>query len=200
MSATLQPAPCRRRRRRARGRITIAVKVEARNPCPVHCHDGVYEGGVPCNCEKPLVGVFEDEYDLGTKQLGQLIMGNILNSGQTITDTGGSARAVAANSACTVPTISAGTSGTAATVADTALGTETETVAAGAPSAGTWSGTSGTFTVAGTVTATANRSYQECGFKVTAATFVFLICHDTFSTLSVSSGGTLAVTYTWTIS
>ena len=146
-----------------------------------------------------LLGTRSKEYDLATKQFAQFVQALMLNSTQTITDTGGVGRSTANASATTAPTILAGTSGTAATVTDTALGTQTETQA-GTVNSYSGSGSSGNFTVTGTITAGADRAYAEVGLQVTNATHTFLICHDTFSVLNVSSGGTLAVTYTLTFS
>lgn len=162
--------------------MKVKVRLEAWSPPD---KDGV----------RHLEGVREKKKDLATKQFAMLIQLNILNTGETIRDTSNATHAESANTACTVPTISAGTSGTAAAFADFALGTETETVGAAVNSI---SGSA--FTVTGTVTAGANRAYQEVGLKVTCNTHIYLICHDTFSTLNVSNGGTLAVTYTITFS
>ena len=165
-----------------KGCMRVCLHVEAKDP------DGT------------LAGIRHKENDLATAQFAQLIQANILDTAETITDTGGTGRSVTANSAATVPTIAAGTTGTAATVSDTALGTETETQTTVTVNTYSGSGSSGTFTVTGTITAGSARAYQEVGLKVTVGGHVFLICHDTFSTLNVSSGGTLAVTYTLTLS
>jgi hypothetical protein len=139
------------------------------------------------------VGVEEKEHDLTTKQFANFIICNLLAGSATITDITNTGRSVAANTACTAPTIQAGTTGTAAAFTDYALGAETETVSATIGSI-----SSNTFTVTGTITATASRAYQEVGLVVTCSSHTFLITHDTFSTLNVSNGGTLAVTYTFT--
>lgn len=164
-----------------------------------------YQGGVRVglriearDADGKLIGIVERDA-LATQQFAQLIQLNILDTAESIKDTGGTSHSESVNTAATAPTIDAGTTGTAATVTDNALGTETETVAA-TINAYSGSGSSGSFTVTGTITAGANRAYQEVGLKVTVNTHVYLICHDTFSTLNVSSGGTLAVTYTITLS
>jgi hypothetical protein len=161
-----------------RGGIKASLRVEAREA------DGT------------LVGVVERDA-LTCINFAKLCQQNLLaglgGAAQNLTDTGGTTtRSVAVNSAVTAPLINAGTTGTAAAFADTKLGTETETVAATVNAL-----SSNTFTVTGTITAGSARSYQEVGIRVTCATFLFQICHDTFSALSVSSGGTLAVTYTF---
>lgn len=137
--------------------------------------------------------------DLATKQFAQLVQALIFNSTQTIADTSNATHSVANASATTAPTILAGTTGTAATVTDFALGAQTETVA-GTVNAYSGSGSSGSFTITGTITATADRAYQEVGLRVTNGGNTYLVCHDTFSTLNVSNTGTLAVTYTLTFS
>lgn len=137
--------------------------------------------------------------DLATKQLAQFVQALVLASTQTITDTGGTGRSVANASATTAPTILAGTGSTAAAYNDTALGTQTETVS-GTVNAYSGSGTSGSFTVTGTITAGADRAYAEVGLRCTNGGNTFLLCRDVFSVLNVSNTGTLAVTYTLTFS
>ncbi len=146
-----------------------------------------------------LTGEFHKDNDLMTKQFAQFVQALLLNSTQTITDVSSSTHSVANASATTTPTILAGTNGTAAAVTDVALGAQTETVA-GTVNAYSGSGTSGSFTVTGTITAGADRAYQEVGLRVTNAANLYLICRDVFTTLNVSNGGTLAVTYTLTFS
>jgi hypothetical protein len=166
--------------------IRVKLNIKAYEPCSVH-------GDQPCACEKKLVGEVEKEHDLTCKALAQLIMLNILHSAQIITDTSNTGNSESVNTACTSPLIAAGTSGTSATFADHVLGTETETVSATVGSI-----SSNTFAVTGTITAGANRAYQEVGIRVTANSHLYLLTHDTFSTLNVSNTGTLAVTYTFT--
>lgn len=146
-----------------------------------------------------LVGHVCKDDDLATKQFAQFVMALMLNSTQSINDTTNTTRSIANASATTAPTVLAGTSGTAATVLDYALGAQTET-ASGTVNAYSGSGSSGSFTVTASVTATATRAYQEVGLRVTNGGNTFLVCRDTFSTLNVSNGGTLSVTYTITFS
>lgn len=177
------------------GTVKVKVKLEAFAPCPEHGPQGI-----PCTCmHKPehSLGVREKDDDLFTKQFAQFVQALIFNSTQTIADTSNATHSVANASATTAPTILAGTSGTAATVTDVALGTQTETVA-GTVNAYSGSGASGSFTITGTIVATADRAYQEVGLRVTNGGNSYLVCHDTFSTLNVSNTGTLAVTYTLT--
>lgn len=146
-----------------------------------------------------LTGEFCKDDDLATKQFAQFVMALMLNSTQTITDTSNATHSVSNASATTTPTILAGTDNTAATVLDYALGAQTETVGATVNSySGT--GSSGSFTVSGTITALANRAYTEVGLRVTNGGNTYLVCRDVFSVLNVSSSGTLAVVYTITFS
>lgn len=145
-----------------------------------------------------LTGVIERDA-LATKQFAQLVQLNILDTAETITDTTGTGNALTVNNAATAPTIAAGTGTTAATVTDHVLQTQTETVA-GTINAYSGSGASGTFTVTGTITAGANRAYAEVGLLVTVGAKTYLICHDSFSVLNVSTSGTLQVSYTLTFS
>lgn len=174
------------------GAICIKLKVEAFEPCPIHAP-------AQCSCGKVKTGECIKEHDLATAQFAQFVMALMLNSTQTIQDTTNTGRSIANNVAVTTPTIAAGTNATAATVTDVALGTPTETIGA-TVNAYSGSGSSGSFTVTGTITAGSARAYAEVGLEITNAAHVFLICHDTFSVLNVSSGGTLAVTYTITLS
>jgi hypothetical protein len=176
-----------------RGHIRIDLKLEVRDPCPIHA-----PLGKACTC-MPVRETREIRGDLATKQFMQFIQANILVTAETITAEDSSTASIGGATPTTTSavTIEAGTTGTAATVLDVALGTSTETIA-GVVNAYSGSGSSGSFTVTGTVTAGANRAYQEVGLRITAGGKNFLLCHDTFSTLNVSSGGTLAVTYTIT--
>jgi hypothetical protein len=171
------------------GGIKVKLKVEAFEPCPIHAP-------AQCDCPKVLVSSYQNDADLTTAQFAQFVMCNILASAQTIKaeDATTASYGGATPATITAPTIEAGTSGTAAATADYVLGTATgETVAA---TVNAYS--AGSFTLTGTITATANRAYQEVGLRITTGGKNFLICHDTFTTQNVSNTGTLAVTYTMT--
>jgi hypothetical protein len=148
-------------------------------------------------------GRYHNEYDLGTKALAQLIQSNILDTAASITDVTDTARSIGANTACTAPTINAGTGSTAAAFTDYKLQT-TSTSYTGNGSyseAATVNAiSSNTFTVTGTITNVSGSTitYGEVGMSVTANTYYFLISHDVFTGLAVSNAGTLAVTYTLT--
>ena len=148
-----------------------------------------------------LTGMREGPANLCVNGFAAFVQANILNNAPTnnIKDTGGTLRAIAANSAQSALTGRAGTNATAAAVTDNALGTETETQATVTVNANPTTGTtSGTFTVTYTITAGADRAYTEVGLSVTNATHVMLLTHDVFTALNVSNTGTLAVTYTFT--
>lgn len=172
--------------------IRVRLELEGFDPC-------IHHAPLPCSCKKKSVGKRCKEHDLATKQLGQLIQLNILATNETIKDTSAANNAETANTAASAPTILAGTGGSAATVIDNALGTQTETQAA---TINAWSGTgsSGTFTVTGTITAGADRAYIEVGLRVTVNAHLYLVCRDAFTTLNVSNTGTLATTYTFNFS
>lgn len=165
------------------GRGQIKIKLDVRGYDP----DGT------------LVGHECKDDDLATKQFAQVVMALVFASTQTIADTSASTHSVANNTATSAVTVLAGTTGTAATVLDTALGAQTETGTT-TVNAYSGSGSSGTFTITSTVTATADRAYQEVGLRITIGGNLYLLCHDTFSTVNVSNTGTLAVTYTITFS
>lgn len=152
-----------------------------------------------------ITGVYDNPNDLATNQFAGFINTNLLDTGETIKDTAGTGNAISANSAATSPTIVAGTGTTAAAVTDYALQTPVSgssgSVGAtvGAPSG---SGTSGTITITGTITNSSgsNITYSEVGIEITVGGNTYLISHDVFTGLTVSNGGTLAVTYTLTYS
>lgn len=144
-------------------------------------------------------GRYINDYDLGTKQFAQFVQNNILDTAESVTDTGGTSRSLSANSATSSVNIVAGIGTSAANFTDHALTTPT------AGSSGTIAGTvnaisSNTFTVTGTITNTSGSTinYAEVGITVVSATYTFLLTHDVFSALGVSNNGTLAITYTAT--
>lgn len=173
--------------------MCVNARIEAYPPCPVHA-----PAGETCTCmhtPENLLGVRDLEADLTTKQLAQFIQCNILASGQTVKAEDASTNSIGGATPVTTsaPTIEAGTGGGAAAFTDFTLATSTETVSATVNAI-----SSNTFTVTGTITAGASRAYTEVGLNVTAGAKVYLLCHDTFTALNVSNGGTLAVTYTFT--
>lgn len=175
----------------------IDLHVRAYAPCRREAHRGH-----SCGCKKKLTGERSGPANLCTNVFANWVRAGILGTTTTITDTGGTGRSVTktVDGGVTTLTMSAGTGTTAATVADTNMQTQTETQTGVTVNAVSGSGSSGTFTVTATITATADRAYAEVGIKITTTTssWVFLITHDSFSTLNVSSTGTLAVTYTFT--
>ena len=168
------------------GTASIRVRLEAYDPCPHHAP-------APCKCPKRCV-------DIMLLQFAQIVQLNILDTAVSIKDTSGSSHSETANTSSSTIDIHAGTGATAAAYNDHALQTETETVlgTSGTVTVGsaTGSGTTSSFTVSGTVTAGASRAYSDVGLSVTINSHVYLLCHDVFTALSVSNGGTLAITYT----
>lgn len=176
-----------------RGAMRVKLEVEGFEPCLLHAPES-------CDCPKVSVGKYCNDGDLTTQQFAQFVLANIFATTQTpVKDTSNTSRNIPANTAASAVTIVSGTNTTAATVTDVVMGTAAETVAAAMSAYTSTSSTGGTFTITGTVTATTARAYTEVGIDITAATFTFLLCHDTFSVLNVSSSGTLAVTYTITL-
>lgn len=168
---------------REQAALKIRVKVEAKDI------DGI------------LTGIYDNQYDLGTIQLLGFIATNILDTAESIKDTGGTIRSITANSANSVINIVAGTGVTAPAVSDFNLQTQSAG-SSGSISATVNAPSGSTFTVTGTITNSSGSTiaYSEVGIECTSATFVFLLSHDVFTALNVSNGGTLAVTYTATIS
>ena len=170
------------------GPMQGTVKVVGYAPCRYTKHHGH-----ACGCKKKILGIRELPVNLCTNVFAKFVQAAIMGQTTTITDTGGSGRSVTktVDGGVATRTGAAGTSGTAATVADTALGAETETTTSVTINAVTGSGSSGTFTTTYTVTATAIRAYAEVGLRMTTTTtaWVFLITRDTFSVLNVSDTG-----------
>ena len=152
-----------------------------------------------------IIGNYYKEDDLETKQFAQIVQNNIFDTAESVTDITNTARSLTVNSASTAPTIVAGTGTTAAAVTDYVLQTPVSGSSgsiAATINAYSGSGTSGSFTITGTITNTsgATINYSEVGLEVTISTYVFLITHDVFTALGVSNSGTLAITYTLTFS
>ena len=185
------------------GPLQAKIRVVAYAPCRLAAHrQRARLDKTDCDCkDRKVIGVREGMANLCTNVFASFVQANILNQApaNNQSDTGGSSRAITANTAMSSLTGEAGTSATTAAVTDTKLGTATESQASVTVNANPTSGTtSGTFTVTFTITAGADRAYAEVGLYVTKQTFVFCITRDTFSVLNVSNTGTLAVTYTFT--
>ena len=174
-----------------------ALRIVAYAPCRHVAHHGKI-----CGCKKKIIGVRELPVNLCTNVYANIVRCSLLNTNTTVTDTGGTGRALTKtfDGGGNTLTMCAGTGATGATVADTNMQTQTETQTSVTVNTVTGSGSSGTFTVTATITATADRAYTEVGLKTTTTTtaWVFLLTRDTFSVLNVSNSGTLAVTYTFT--
>ena len=176
----------------------IHLDIRAYAPCRFPQHRGRV-----CGCKKRLEGIRSGPANLCTNVFANLVRCGLLGTTTTVTDTGSTGRSVTKTldgGGGNVLTGCAGTGGTTATVADVNMQTQTETQTSVTVNTVSGSGATGTFTVTFTITATADRAYQEVGIKTTTTTtaWVFLLTHDTFSTLNVSNTGTLAVTYTFT--
>jgi hypothetical protein len=150
-------------------------------------------------------GRYCNDNDLITQQWAQWVGNNIFGVAQTIKDETATGRSETAWATLSALTIQAGTSVTAASVTDTALGTITPGVSgtcAGTLSAiSESSGTSGSFTITGTITNSSGSTvnYSELGITLNdASAHVFLLTHDVFTAVPVSTTGTLAITYTIT--
>jgi len=176
-------------------RMDLCVKAFA--PCRHKSH-----WGTVCGCKKRLEGMRTGPTNLLTNVFGKFTQAGMFGATQTITDTSSTGRSVTKTLDGGVATVTgwAGTGATAATVADTNSQTSTETTTSVTVNAISGSGSSGSYTITFTITATADRSYTECGLKstTTSTSWIFLMARDTFTALSVSNSGTLAVTYTVT--
>lgn len=206
----------------------INLRVEAWDPCKYHralngkARRGLINGQPVSLCRKSaryaprdpknrhctgpvLKGVREGPANLCTQAFALFTQNNMLATAESIKDTGNTSRSLSANSACSAPTIVAGTGTTAAAVTDVSLQTQqggSSGSQAATINAYSGAGTSGSYTVTATITNTSGGTvaYAEVGLTIVSATFTFLIAHDVFSALSVSNNGTLAVTYTFTFS
>jgi hypothetical protein len=175
----------------------IDLNVRAYDPCRHKAH-----WGQACGCKKKLVGLREGPANLCTNVFANLVRVALMGTATTVTDVLGTGRAITATMNGGVASMlgCAGTGVTAATVADTNMQTQTETQASVTVNTVSGAGATGTFTVTFTITATADRAYTEVGLKnvtTTSPFWSFLLTHDSFSVLNVSSSGTLATTYTF---
>lgn len=185
--------------------LCFKVRVEARDPCPEH---GTVDPNRPdcavCGKPRPLVGVHEKDVDLGTTVLLGIFSANLLATAQTVNDTTATGRSISANSAVSSPTIAAGTGSTAAAVGDTNLQAQSAG-SSGSQAIASVVVSGATITITATITnGTAGTiAYDEVGIIVTIGGHTFLLAHDaplTGGPYNVSVGGTLAVTYTGTVS
>lgn len=181
--------------------IEVKFQVKAYAACKRHRRRNARHPEQHCRCRTKLLGVREGKSNLATNVFAGFVRCGLFGTNTTVTDTGSTGRAItkAIDGGAASLSVGAGTSGTAATVADVNM-TFADSQGSPTVNAISGSGSSGTFTVTGTITAGADRAYQEVGIKMTTTTnsWVFLLCRDTFSTLNVSNTGTLAVTYTIT--
>lgn len=96
----------------------------------------------------------------------------------------------------TVPKyVAIGTGATAESASQTALVTEVETRATGTPTRTTVSVTNDTLQVTGTITATAGRALVESGL-FDASTVGNMLVRGVYSTINLSTGDSIALTWT----
>ena len=196
-----------------KGKGSVKLEVTVYEPCTKHTR--TVEGGrvIPqstqfCGCTPVISRQTVNEHDLQTGQFAQMGMALFFASTQTIRDTSNATHSVAAGATASAPTIVAGIGTTAAAVSDYKLQTPTTDTPAGTGaiaatiSAATESGTSGSYTITGSLTngSAALITYAEIGVQVTIATYIYLLTHDVTTTpfWPVSVGGTLACTITIT--
>jgi hypothetical protein len=185
----------------------------------------VVSTGVPqCDCPKKEIKRGFHEYDaspvnfspirqfggiqLFTKQWAQFAQVYLLANTSTavaatsVKNTAAASQTIAASNATSAVNIVAGTTGTAAAFADTALGAQSASTS-GTVAATMTAISSNIYTVVGTITngSGSTIAYNEVGIVVTANAQTYLFCHDaplTGGPYSVSNLGTLLVTYTHT--
>jgi hypothetical protein len=192
----------------------VDVEVTAYAPCKKHTRivDGktIPASTENCGCKPKITGHMKKRGDLSTIGLASLMQNNILYTVPTaFYDTGHTSRTTTRNSACTSPLVLGGEGATAPAVTDYHMQTWTDDtshqIAATVNAITGWSGTSGSFTVTGSIVNSSGSdiTYKEIGISVVMQTWTFLITHDTINSGSgylVSNGGTLAVTETFTFS
>jgi len=175
------------------------LDIRAYAPCRTRDHWPIPGG---CPCQKTLVGRRQGPANLLVNNFAKMVQVGLFGQATTINDTANTPRSMTITvlgGGITSKVGWAGTGVTAATVADVALQTPTESAAC-TVNAVSGAGATGTYTVTYTVTAGSARAYTEVGLIVTTTTnsWPFLLTHDSFSALNVSSSGTLAVTYSIT--
>jgi hypothetical protein len=126
--------------------------------------------------------VWEKEYDLTTAQYAKLILANLFITAQSITDTGGVSRSIAANTSVTAQYVVAGTGTKTPTVLDYNLQAQTSGGAGSAaiPSGGIGATPSLMWLQAGGNLSrpSSQMTYYEIGLEVTCGGYTFLLCHD----------------------
>lgn len=169
------------------GEMSVRVRVEAYDPCLIHAPN-------PCDCPKKCVGVVE-KGDICLKQLLQVLQLNILATNNTIKDTSGSTHAETANTASGTIKVAAGTGVTSPAWDDFKLVGPADTPGTATIGAISGSGTTSTFSITGSVTASSSRAYTEVGLQVVINSHTYMLLRDTFTTLNVASSGNINITY-----
>jgi hypothetical protein len=154
-----------------------------------------------------ITATYCNDNDLITQQWAQFVYTQIFGVAGTIKSTTGTGYNNTAWGTLSALTLASGTGATAASVTDYVIQTPVSPAGSGT-CAGTLSafpsessGTSGSFTVTGTITNSSGSTitYSELGIEMTdAASHVYLLTHDVFTGVPVSNTGTLAITYTIT--
>lgn len=210
------------------GGIHVGLKIVARNPCPdhgyTHWEGANVTGGVDPSegCKGGFVGESYKEYDMGLRGFSAMVIANIFNHVTTadIKDTSNTSQTIAANTATTSVNLVAGDGVTAVQYTDYQIqgtGGATDPTFNGdspivasvnntiTPLPGGGPYTSGIFTITGTFTNSSlgNETYGNIGITITNATSTFIMAHDRTNGATgypVSPSGTVAVTYTVTVS
>jgi len=166
----------------------------------------------PTNCtERPAPQVWSDEYDLGTINFLNFVICNIFDTATATNatkDTAAGLHTQSANTAMSSTNLHLGAGVTTVNVGDYAIEAGTNdwgTIAATVNTTVTNNGTNCTSTITGTFSngAVVNETAGNVGIEVTAGGVKFLMAHDNINGGTgyvVSPSGTVAVTYTITVS
>jgi len=190
------------------GGLRIGLKVVARNPCPDH---GFVHTETD-SCQKGYLGTTIKEHDMGLYAFAATLIANAFatnNTATSVPDITNTNRSFNANSAVSAILIVAGSGVTTPTFGDyqiqTQIASSSGSISATVNPTITNNTTNGTFTITGTFTNStgSNATYGNIGIYATANTFSFMFAHDLTNGATgyvVSPAGTVAVTYTVTIS
>jgi hypothetical protein len=210
------------------GGIHIGLKIVARNPCSEHGYPHWEGANVVGNldpsqgCKGGFVGENYREYDMGLRGFSAMLLANVFNKVTTadIKDTSNTSQTINPNTATTSVHLVAGDGLTAVQYtnyqiegtggaadptfnSDSPINATVNNTITPLPGGGPY--TSGTFTITGTFTNSSlgNETYGNIGITITNATSTFMMAHDRTNGgtgYPVSPSGTVAVTYTVTVS
>ena len=190
------------------GGLRFGLKVVARNPCPTH---GVVHTDTDV-CQEGYVGQSYNEHDMGINQFAVLLITNIFATASATNaaiDVTGTTHTISANTATSAIVLAAGSGLTAPVFGDNAiqsqLASTSGSISATVNNTITNLTSSGTFTITGTFTNSIGtpQTYGNIGIEVTAGGNTYLVSHDQTNGGTgylVSPSGTVAVTYTVTVS